>query len=180
MTGKNKCKILKEIRKQIAADNDIEFVTSECKHQGECRGTCPKCEAEVRYLENELAKRQQLGKAVAVAGIAATFMVTATGCLPFQTTAGDPMPSPSSSVTETLAGMLLPLETLVGELVYPTETEQIEIDGDIAYDTEPTEPPVPGGIPYETEPTGEELMGEPMPDPTEAPEDMGEVPEPQE
>ena len=51
--GKQTCKILKEIRKQIAMENDIEFVTSECTHKGDCAGTCPKCEAEVRYLERE-------------------------------------------------------------------------------------------------------------------------------
>ena len=67
--GKQTCKILKEIRKQIAAENDIEFVTSECTHKGDCRGTCPKCEAEVRYLERELEKRQRLGKAAVVAGL---------------------------------------------------------------------------------------------------------------
>ena len=68
--GKRTCKILKEIRQQIADKNDIEYVTSECHFQGECQGTCPKCEAEVQFLENELSKRRQLGKAVAVAGIA--------------------------------------------------------------------------------------------------------------
>ena len=67
--GKKVCKILKEIRQQIADKNDIEYVTSECHFQGECQGTCPKCEAEVRYLENELNRRKQLGKAVAIAGI---------------------------------------------------------------------------------------------------------------
>ena len=48
--GKQTCKILKEIRRQIAEANDIEFITSECQYQGDCLGTCPKCEAEVRYL----------------------------------------------------------------------------------------------------------------------------------
>jgi len=67
--GKQTCKILKEIRKQIAAENDIEFVTSECTHKGDCAGTCPKCEAEVRYLERELEKRQRMGKAAVVAGL---------------------------------------------------------------------------------------------------------------
>jgi len=67
--GKRTCKILKEIRRQIADKNDIEYVTSECHYQGECQGTCPKCEAELQYLESELSKRRQLGKAVAVAGI---------------------------------------------------------------------------------------------------------------
>lgn len=80
MKGKSKCKILKDIRKQIAKENDIEFITSECKYQGDCLGTCPKCEAEVRYLEEELKKRKSAGKKIAVAGIAAAFTLTATSC----------------------------------------------------------------------------------------------------
>ena len=80
MKGKEKCKILKEIRQRIATENDIPFVTSECKHQGDCRGTCPKCEAELQYLENELAKRQRLGKRIAVAGLVATFTLAGTAC----------------------------------------------------------------------------------------------------
>ena len=42
--GKEKCRILKEIRAEIARANDIEWVVSECKHKGNCKGTCPKCE----------------------------------------------------------------------------------------------------------------------------------------
>ena len=67
--GKQTCKILKEIRKQIAEENDIELVISECTYQGDCLGTCPKCEAEVRYLERELEKRQRMGKAAVIAGL---------------------------------------------------------------------------------------------------------------
>ena len=78
--GKRTCKILKEIRKQIAQNNDIEFVTSECKHQGDCLGTCPKCEAEVRYLERELEKRQKLGRTIAVAGLAVALTTSTVGC----------------------------------------------------------------------------------------------------
>ena len=78
--GKQTCKILKEIRKQIAAENDIELVISECTYQGDCLGTCPKCEAEVRYLERELEKRQRLGKAAVIAGMAVGTMLTATSC----------------------------------------------------------------------------------------------------
>ena len=80
MNGKKKCKILKEIRRQIAMENDIEYVTSECQHKGDCKGTCPKCEAEVRYLEKELEKRQKLGRSVAVVGIAATLAFSTVGC----------------------------------------------------------------------------------------------------
>ena len=67
--GKQTCKILKEIRKQIAEENDIKLVIEECTYHGDCLGTCPKCEAEVRYLERELEKRQRLGKAAVVAGL---------------------------------------------------------------------------------------------------------------
>lgn len=77
--GKQTCKILKEIRRQIAEANDIEFVTSECRYKGDCLGTCPKCEAEVRYLEQQLRSRQLMGKAVALAGISAG-MIFMSGC----------------------------------------------------------------------------------------------------
>ena len=70
--GKQTCRILKEIRRQIAEANDIEFITSECTFRGDCLGTCPKCEAEVRYLEQQLRARTIAGKAVALADISST------------------------------------------------------------------------------------------------------------
>lgn len=69
--GKQTCKILKEIRRQIAEANDIEFITSECQYQGDCLGTCPKCEAEVRYLEQQLERKRIAGKAITILGISA-------------------------------------------------------------------------------------------------------------
>ena len=69
--GKQTCKILKEIRRQIAEANGIELATSECRYKGDCLGTCPKCESEVRYLEQQLRARSLAGKAVALAGISA-------------------------------------------------------------------------------------------------------------
>lgn len=77
--GKQTCKILKEIRRQIAEANGIEFATSECHYKGDCPGTCPKCEAEVRYLEQQLRARSLAGKAVALAGISAG-MILMSGC----------------------------------------------------------------------------------------------------
>ncbi|MBR1926980.1 MAG: hypothetical protein IJ840_04425 [Bacteroidales bacterium] len=50
-------------------ENDIEFVTSDCRHKGSCAGTCPRCEAEVAYLESQLAARKRLGKVVRVVGL---------------------------------------------------------------------------------------------------------------
>ena len=73
--GKRTCEILKDVRRKVAHENDIPLVERECTHEGDCRGTCPYCEAEVRYLERELSKRRALGKAVAVAGIAVSSMM---------------------------------------------------------------------------------------------------------
>ncbi len=72
--GKRTCKILKDIRSEIARANDIEFITSECRYQGDCLGTCPKCEAEVSYLEQQLSLRHRAGKAVAIVGIASSLL----------------------------------------------------------------------------------------------------------
>ena len=77
--GRQTCKILKEIRRQIADANGIEFATSECRYKGDCLGTCPKCEAEVRYLEQQLRVRTLAGKAIALAGISAG-MILMSGC----------------------------------------------------------------------------------------------------
>ena len=119
MNGKSKCKVLKDIRKKIAEANDIAYVTSECKYQGECAGTCPKCEAEVRYLEEELAKQKSLGKIVAVAGIAATLVVASAGCdllVPNQT-AGAPLPQETTSQTAETQPTTTEYEELMGEPV---------------------------------------------------------------
>ncbi len=75
--GKNICNQLKEVRKRIAEENDIPLETEECTYKGECRGTCPRCEAEVRYLENALADRLRLGKVATVAGLALGLAATA-------------------------------------------------------------------------------------------------------
>ena len=91
--GKQTCKILKEIRKQIAEENEIEFVTSECTYKGDCKGTCPKCESEVRYLERELEKRQRMGKAAVFAGMSIGTLFAATSCdnlPPVEPLAGEP------------------------------------------------------------------------------------------
>ena len=69
--GKQTCKILKDIRRQIAEANDIEYITSECQYKGDCTGTCPKCESEVRYLEHQLERRRMAGKAITLLGLSA-------------------------------------------------------------------------------------------------------------
>lgn len=71
MIGKEKCRALKRIRAEIARANEIELITEDCPHKGDCPGTCPHCEAEVQYLSAALERRRQSGLPVALAGIAA-------------------------------------------------------------------------------------------------------------
>lgn len=150
MKGKQRCKILKEIRQKIADANDIAYVTSECQHKGDCLGTCPKCEAELKYLERELEKRQRLGKTVAVAGLTAIIATSAVGCddwLPGRELGSDPLPSDH-------------YEELDGALPPPEEYKPEEDD--------PTA--LPGVMPLPEDFEGEiappELGGDPLPDPT--------------
>lgn len=75
--GKQTCKILKDIRRQIAEANDIEFITSECQYQGDCLGTCPRCEAELRYLEQQLQRRQVTGKTITIVVLSAGILTFA-------------------------------------------------------------------------------------------------------
>ena len=77
--GKEICKELKAVRRKIAAENDIPLDIPECPHNGPCPGTCPRCEAEVQYLESELEKRIRLGKVATVAGVALGLVSCGTG-----------------------------------------------------------------------------------------------------
>ena len=70
--GKRICKELKAVRRRIADENGIALDQPECTHTGDCSGTCPRCEAEVRYLEQALERRLRLGRAATVAGISLT------------------------------------------------------------------------------------------------------------
>lgn len=67
--GKQICEHLKAIRRQVAEQNDIPLEQHDCPHEGPCAGTCPRCEAEVKYLEHELHRRMTLGKAAAMVGV---------------------------------------------------------------------------------------------------------------
>ena len=74
--GKSTCKLLKSIRQQIADANGISYQPKECHHKGDCVGTCPACEEEIRYLERELKVRKGNGFGMKVAGIAAGICAT--------------------------------------------------------------------------------------------------------
>ena len=74
--GKSTCKLLKDIRQQIADANGISYQPKECHHKGDCAGTCPACEEEIRYLERELKARKGNGFGMKVASVAAGICAT--------------------------------------------------------------------------------------------------------
>ena len=68
-TGKRICRALKELRKRMAEANEIPFEIEECTHKGNCSGTCPQCESELRYLVESIHQREQEGKPVVIGGL---------------------------------------------------------------------------------------------------------------
>ena len=157
MLGKEKCRILKEIRQRIAEENDIPYVTRECHHQGACRGTCPRCESELRYLERQLALRASLGWRVSVAALCAGMAMTASGCtaadvipLPHRGTElsgavpyEQPTPTPEPEIYVEMGEVAWPEETDPADVPPPAETEpvegEIELMGDVAWEPEAEE-----------------------------------------
>ena len=109
MLGKKKCKLLREIRQRIADENDIPFITEECRYRGDCRGTCPKCEAELRDLEQQLEKRRALGKRVTVSALALGMAASVAGCRP--QIAGDMEYQPPTTEEHILVGEVAATDT---------------------------------------------------------------------
>lgn len=142
--GKYKCKHLKAVRKRIAEENGIALEQRECTYEGPCRGTCPYCEAEVRYLERSLADRIRLGKAATVAGLGLSLAAcggqTSEGVAPRLTTDSS---LADDSMTDTLLADSLPPGT------QRTEPEVMDIPnvGELEIMGEPPPlppPPAPG------------------------------------
>lgn len=154
--GKRTCNVLKAVRLQIAKANEIKYEPHECHHEGPCAGTCPACEAEVKYLEQQLVIRRMLGKAVVLTGIAAS-MTSLTACgqnkLPNgcenDTTITEPelagdvedvdglMEMPEPEVEEAVRGkMPAPVDT-----IRPINNDEKVLTGVVEY-----QPQFPGGI----------------------------------
>ena len=133
--GKQTCKTLKGIRKKIADANEIIYEPKECTHKGDCAGTCPACEAEVKYLERQLSLRRMAGKAVAIVGL--SFGLSAlSGCGTTKTvgkSTGGPetglVPNPNQTQNEP--------ERLMGLPPAPPEVVDgpgnIRLEGDVVY-----------------------------------------------
>ena len=70
MTGKEKCKLLRQMRKEIAAINEIPYFPTECTYEGDdCKGSCPMCEAEAAYLDRALNEKAARGATIRLSGV---------------------------------------------------------------------------------------------------------------
>lgn len=132
MRGKEVCRTLKDIRAGIARQNDIPWETEECGFKGECRGTCPRCEAEVRQLEEALAKRRRLCKAVALAGVAAGMVTALSGCSAVEALIDDarPVATPAPGL-EALMGQIAPTDDPAGAALPTPEAGEVLL-GEVA------------------------------------------------
>ena len=65
------CETLKTIRKQVADANGIVYTPAKCDFEGVCAGTCPACEKEREYIENQLSLKRKAGEIVKIAGLVA-------------------------------------------------------------------------------------------------------------
>lgn len=112
MNGKDKCSYLKAIRREIAAANGIDLEIPECTFEGECSGTCPRCEGEVRQLEKAIAQRRKLSQKVAILGVAVGLSLAGMSSAVAQTE-----PTCDSTKTQLTAGLVerkVPGHVLVG------------------------------------------------------------------
>lgn len=157
--GKSKCDYLKKIRENIAKHYGIPFQTKECGFEGECKGTCPKCEQEVRYLEMELLKKGVLKKSLTLA-CALPVMASAVGSAeaPLKgmmapaVEATDFAPLEKKIVRQNFSPASLQLQEEEGEIPLPPppapappipDDDIVDIIGDIDYHKDETIPKCP-------------------------------------
>ena len=148
--GKKICGYLKGIRRKIAEENDIKLDIPECTYEGECRGTCPRCEWEVQYLEKTLFERMKLGKIATISGLALGLSACGGNPGPIIETTGDVPNTDTENIeqTDTLPlpppdpDMVLPV---VGEEILEGEYDAKLEDEDIVLGMMERMPQFPGG-----------------------------------
>lgn len=82
--NKVRCKQLKEIRNNMANELGISLNQTECQNNGYCSGTCPKCQAEEKLLNDAIKKQQHKGntwkKKTMVAGLLVATSISMSSC----------------------------------------------------------------------------------------------------
>lgn len=78
--GRIICDELKRVRLELAKANGIDYNPTVCNHQGECSGTCPKCEAELAELTRQI-KEKKSAKVIGVAPLKIVAMAATAAAL---------------------------------------------------------------------------------------------------
>lgn len=66
MTHKEKCSVMKQMRKKIADKLGIDLHQTECTYEGECSGTCPRCAKEEKILNKALLSGAVVASSIAL------------------------------------------------------------------------------------------------------------------
>lgn len=64
MKGKDKCELLKDMRRQIAKACNIEYEPKSCDFEGDCSGYCPVCDSESKWLLEEIRRKGYTDKEI--------------------------------------------------------------------------------------------------------------------
>lgn len=130
---RKKCEHLKQIRKNMADSLGVDLKQTVCTYEGECSGTCPKCQQE----EKVLSKALLAGSAV----VGAAIMLTGCTVGPFVTEGALEAPAPWED------------EMIDGGMTGPEDYDDIQGGEDWNPDFEIEEYPLEGDVAY----TGEEI-----------------------
>ena len=175
MKGKDKCNYLKKLRNKAAKANGIDYHSEECKFKGECLGTCPKCEAELRELTKKInEKNRRKGLIGASIGVAALGLVGCTNTTDVSNGMGIVGPNIPSQVESDNATEGVPVPTQESNLKKGVEEgkDDIELSGNVVYvppkDTDETEETcddvLMGDVEVSIDKTTEQLeLDEPLP-----------------
>ena len=70
LNGIEKCRLLREIRRQICLDNGLPFTEEACPNESPgCRGSCPVCEMNLLRLNEKVEELERSGVTVNYDGI---------------------------------------------------------------------------------------------------------------
>lgn len=126
MKGKEKCEMLKAIRKNIAEMNGIEYTPAPCTHEGDCQGYCPRCDLEAEQLMRELRRKEAAGVSICI---------DTESLIDFETLASEPIEDDKELTLSNMGNMRVwdgeiedlcekDVETLQGDIAeYPEEEE---------------------------------------------------------
>ena len=126
MTGKEKCELLKAIRKNIADMNGIEYYPEQCEHKGDCPGFCPRCDQEADFLMRELKKKEAAGSPI---------RIDTESIMSFEELVNNPANQHvdySDVYADDMCGCFPSPETsIVGNIEYPRDKEIEMLQGDV-------------------------------------------------